>query len=120
MVGEHLGFGGPSEYAKNSKEEIRLGSDAHGYHTSGFEDSPYAEFFITHYAEIPAPPPPLYDYDWAGHDWPKSVLIDFINNGNCGYPGVHILNHLWHASYTYCMKLYTSDLPSLNNHPYLN
>ncbi|MDL1959199.1 MAG: C25 family cysteine peptidase, partial [Deltaproteobacteria bacterium] len=115
---EHLGFGGESEYAKNSKEEIRLGSDAHGYHTSGFEDSLYAEFFITHYTEIPgctAPPPPLYDYDWSGHDWPKSVLIDFINNGNCGYPGVQILNHLGHANYTYCMKLYTSDLPSLNN-----
>jgi len=34
-VGEHLGFGGVSEYAKSSMEEIRLGSDSHGYSTEG-------------------------------------------------------------------------------------
>ncbi len=117
MVGEHLDFGGASEYAKNSMEEIRLGSSAHGYTTMGFEDSPSAEFIVTHYEEVGCEghPPPLYDADGI---WPKSALIEFINNGHCGYPGVQILNHLGHADYTYCMKLYNSDLSSLTNDRY--
>jgi len=40
MVGEYLGFGGVSDYATDSMEEIRLGSDAHGYTTAGFVSAP--------------------------------------------------------------------------------
>ena len=118
MVGEYLGFGGDSQYAKNSMEEIRLGSSAHGYTTMGFENSPRAEFFKTHYTEIPgciSRPPTLYEKDG---DWSKSTLMNFINNGNCGYPGTQILNHLGHANYTYNLQMYTSDLSSMNNSRY--
>ena len=97
MVGEHLGFGGDSEYAKPSMEEIRLGSCSHGYCTSGFEDD---EFFRTS---------TLYDDDGT---WAKSLIISIINSG------VHILNHLGHAGFKNDMKLYTSDLSSLTNADY--
>jgi len=99
-VGEFLGFGGPSQYAKQSMEEIRLGSSMHGYTTMGFEDSPYADFYDTQV---------LYDADGT---WPKSELIGIIN------ADTHMLNHLGHANYSYCMKLYTSDLSSLTNDKY--
>jgi hypothetical protein len=98
MVGEYLGFGGPADYATESMEEIRLGSSAHGYTTKGFAES---EFFQTSTL-----------YDASGYSWPKSALIAIMNSG------VHILNHLGHANYTYDMKLYTSDLPSLTNTEY--
>ncbi|MDP8247207.1 MAG: C25 family cysteine peptidase [Candidatus Tritonobacter lacicola] len=97
MVGEHLGFGGDSEYAKPSMEEIRLGSSAHGYVTKGFAED---AFFETS---------KLYDQDGT---WAKSQLISIINEG------IHVLNHLGHAGYTYDMKLNTSDLPSLTNTDY--
>ena len=97
LVGEHLGFGGDSEYAKPSMEEIRIGSSAHGYTTKGFAED---EFFQTS---------TLYDADGT---WSKSQLISIINSG------AHILNHLGHANYTYDMKLYTSDLSSLTNTDY--
>jgi len=99
-VGEFLGFGGPSQYAKQSMEEIRLGSSEHGYTTMGFENSPYADFYDTQV---------LYDADGT---WPKSELIGIIN------ADTHMLNHLGHANYTYCMKLYTSNLASLTNDKY--
>ncbi|MDD5555918.1 MAG: C25 family cysteine peptidase [bacterium] len=98
MVGEHLGFGGVSEYATESMEEIRLGSCAHGYCTKGFADD---EFFQTETL-----------YDAPGYSWPKSALVSIMNEG------VHVLNHLGHANYTFDMKLYTSDLPSLANTEY--
>jgi len=99
-VGEHLGFGGDSQYAKKSMEEIRLGSSMHDYTTMGFEDSPSADFYDTQV---------LYDADVR---WSKSQLINIINEGT------HMLNHLGHANYTYDMKLYTSDLSSLTNDKY--
>ena len=40
MVGEHLGFGGGPEYAKDGLEEIRLGTSTHGYTTAGFATDP--------------------------------------------------------------------------------
>ena len=40
MCGEKLGFGGASEYAKASMEEIRLGADTHQYTTAGFAADP--------------------------------------------------------------------------------
>jgi hypothetical protein len=116
MVGEHLGFGGVSEYATGSMEEIRLGASSYGYTTMGFENSPYSGFFVTHHEQDPsisAVPPPLYDA--AGSSWPKTTLIDWINKGRGVYPGLHILNHLGHANKTYAMKMTTSDLPKLTN-----
>jgi hypothetical protein len=95
MLGEYLGFGGESEYATQSMEEIRLGSCAYGYCTNGFAESDY--FAVSTL------------YDAPGYSWPKSALVSIMNSG------VHVLNHLGHANYTYDMKLSTSDLPSLTN-----
>ncbi len=106
MVGEHLGFGGASEYGKDSKEEIRNGSNAHGYNTTGFPDNYNVST--------------LYDADWEKYGWPKpyrgsggwpkSTLISFMNNGT------HIINHLGHASTLYVMKL--CNAPVYQSEPY--
>ncbi len=98
MAGEHLGFGGDSEYAKPSMEEIRLGSSAHGYTTEGFVDSTWFESSDT-----------LYDMDAT---WSKTDLINRFNGG------IAVTNHLGHASSTYCMKLHISDFTSLTNSEY--
>lgn len=113
MLGEYLGFGGASEYAKDSKEQIRLGGTYDGYYTCGFEDHNQPSFID--FNTIGCLPDastccwPLYDKDAT---WPKSKLICLMNGG------VHVFNHLGHANETYCMKLYTSDLSSLINTDY--
>ena len=91
LVGEYLGFGGPSEYAGDTLDELVDGSDAHGYLTVGFPSEDY---------EIDK----LYERDWPGHSWPQSELISRINDG------LHALDHLGHGSPDYAMKLYTSDI----------
>ena len=83
MVGEWLGFGGPVQYATESKEEVRLGSSANGYTTAGFPDS----FDVG----------TLYDSD--GYNWPKSEVISIINRGT------HLINHLGHSYTLWNMKL---------------
>ena len=113
MVGEHLGFGGVAEYAKDSMEQIRLGGDYDGYFTYGFENHTHTDFVdFNTIGCLPDNPSfcwPLYDKDGS---WPKSNLIDLMNGG------IHIFNHLGHANYTYCMKLNTSDLTPLTNTDY--
>ena len=113
MVGEYLGFGGVSDYAKESMEQIRLGGEYDGYFTYGFENHTHTDFVdFNTVGCIPDNPSfcwPLYDKDGS---WPKSELIDLMNGG------IHIFNHLGHANYTYCMKLNTSDLSSLTNTDY--
>jgi len=103
MVGEYLGFGGASEYAKNSMEQIRLGGDYDGYFTNGFENHNQLNFYDFDTSTN------LYDADGT---WSKSELIDLMNEGK------HIFNHLGHAGYTSVMKLGTSDLSSLDNTDY--
>ena len=93
LVGEYLGFGGASEYAGNTLDELIDGSTAHYYTTVGIPSDIYT---------IDA----LYERDYAGHDWPQSVLVGKINDG------VHILDHLGHGDVTYAMKLYNSDVTS--------
>jgi hypothetical protein len=95
MVGEHLGFGGDSEYAKNSMEEIRLGTDAHGYTTAGFAADPQ---FTTD---------TLYEADGS---WSRNDLMNIMNSGTYG-----IFNHLGHANSDYVMHLYNSHVDSLTN-----
>ncbi|MFH1746220.1 MAG: C25 family cysteine peptidase [Planctomycetota bacterium] len=91
LVGEYLGFGGPSEYAADTLEELIDGSDAHGYVTVGI-------------------PSDLYDIEELFErdmNWTQSDLVNRIN------AGVHFLNHLGHGNVNYAMKLYTSDVLSL-------
>ena len=99
MVGELL-WSDPT-WGADYMEEIRLGANTHGYTTVGFENSPYADFFNT---------PTLYDKSGT---WDKTQLINIINTSDN-----QIYNHLGHCNYTYAMRLYTSDLPSLTNTNY--
>jgi hypothetical protein len=115
MLGEYLGFGGASEYAKGSMEEIRLGTANHDYTTVGFENSMYADFFITHQNEVGSCSTARLPLCEADGYWSGSDLIDVINGGNCSFDGVHLLNHLGHCSYTSCMKINTSSISSLQN-----
>ena len=100
MVGEDLGFGGVARWGGNSKDEIKEGSDAHGYTTIGFENSSYASQF-----DIST----LYDRDWPDNNWPKSEIINIINSN------IHLLNHLGHADVGYVMKMVNDDVDSLTN-----
>ncbi|MBD3331309.1 hypothetical protein GF356_00545, partial [candidate division GN15 bacterium] len=94
MCGEHLGFGGESEYACNMMNQIVDSSDADGYETIGIP----SDLFDVDY---------LYDCEGT---WASSELISRINTGR------HIINHLGHGSENYAMKLYNSTvLNSLTN-----
>lgn len=95
MVGEHLGFGGESEYAKPSMEEIRLGTSKHGYTTRGFTNAPKWRTET------------LYEMDGS---WSGSTLKNKFHGNH-----LSTINHLGHCNYTYCMKLYNSDYDSLVN-----
>ena len=90
LVGEYLGFGGVSDYAANTLEELIDGSSANGYTTVGIPSSDYT------FDE-------LFERDMS---WSQATLVSRINSS------VHILNHLGHGSETYAMKLYNSDVTS--------
>jgi hypothetical protein len=90
LVGEHLGFGGVSEYAAAALEELEDGSTAHGYTTAGI---PTDQYTVSE----------MFERDGS---WSQGDLASSINNG------LHILNHLGHGAETYAMKFYNSDLLS--------
>jgi len=113
QAGEYLGFGGVSDYAKDSLEEVRLGSTAHQYETKGFAEFEHLVLDT------------LYDKDFAekykeaggcgsceDSQWPKEDLIEIINNG------VHIINHLGHANEYTDMKMGIEDVDGLTNNEY--
>jgi hypothetical protein len=115
MVGEYLGFGGVSDYATDSMEQIRTGGTFDGYYTCGFEENNQPAFIdFNTIGNMPGVDPccfwPLYDA--PGYDWPTDRLTCLMNGG------IHVFNHLGHTNETYCMKLYTSDLPALSNTDY--
>ncbi|MEA2029995.1 MAG: C25 family cysteine peptidase, partial [candidate division Zixibacteria bacterium] len=93
LAGEYLGFGGVSDYAANSLEELIDGSGANNYYTVGI---PSTSFIIDE----------LFDRDWAGNSWPTSELTTRINDG------LHIINHFGHGSMYSAMKLSTSTIMS--------
>ena len=95
MCGEHLGFGGVSEYAKASMEEIRLGASTNGYTTAGFTSS--SSFTVN----------TLYDADGT---WSRADIINRINSNEYS-----IINHLGHANANYVMKFYNADADNLRN-----
>jgi len=90
MVGEYLGFGGISDYAKTMMLQNVDGSSADGYTTVGIPSDVY---------NVDG----LYEQDYT---WPQSDLTNAINGG------MHILNHLGHGSPDYAMKFYNSDILS--------
>lgn len=93
MVGEYLGFGGESDYAANTMNELIDGTSNHGYTTVGIPSDMYAIDSI-------------YDRSWSGNDWPASELTNRINSD------LHVVNHLGHGSPDYAMKLYNPDVLS--------
>ena len=97
MVGEYLGFGGISEYAKGSLDEIKNGSSNHEYTTAGFSD----DYNIN----------TLYAKD---EEWSKSAIINKINLDTYS-----IINHLGHANYNYVMKFFNTDAGNLTNSKFL-
>ena len=112
MLGEYLGFGGISNFAYNSMEQIRLGGDYDGYFTYGFENHPqtgFIEFITTGCLEGDVYCWPLYDIEGS---WSGSTLLGLMNGG------VHLFNHLGHANITSCMNLNTTSLASLTNTDY--
>ncbi len=95
MVGEYLGFGGVANYATNSKEEVRLGSNQNGYTTAGFYPGYSVDLM----------------YDSPAHTWSKDDLISKINNNSA-----NIINHLGHGSTLWVMKL--CNAPYSQSGPY--
>jgi hypothetical protein len=96
MVGEDLGW---IPWGSDYKDEVKDGANTHGYTTVGFPQPPFVV-------------DTLYDRDYPGFNWPKSVLITKLNNNP------NIVNHLGHANPTYVMKLSNSDVDSLTNSKY--
>jgi hypothetical protein len=99
MVGEDAGHLG---YTGRFNDEIKYGSNANGYTTVGFPD----EFDVS----------TLYDRDYPGNNWSKSVLIDIINDGT------HIINHVGHADVDclcYVKGFCNDDIDALTNNEYL-
>ncbi len=90
LVGEYLGFGGISDYAAATLEELEDGASTHGYTTVGI---PSADFTITE----------MFERDMS---WSQSTLATAINNG------LHVLNHLGHGDQQYAMKFNNSDVMS--------
>ncbi len=95
-AGEHLGFGGVSEYAAWMKEQNIGYCDEDRYITCG---QPEEGFNIDR----------LYARDTS---WGKNTIMNKINNN------VHLINHLGHANYGYSMKMYNSDIADLTNNKY--
>jgi hypothetical protein len=90
LVGEYLGFGGISDYAAATLEELIDGAATHGYTTVGI---PSTEYTISE----------MFERDMS---WSQGHLATAINDG------LHILNHLGHGSPDYAMKFYNSDVMS--------
>jgi len=99
MLGERLGFGGVSEFAKPILEEVRLGSDAHYYTTTGFADNPWFDTSEN-----------LYDQDSYPIQWLVDPdLFDLLNSGTA------LINHLGHGGTTSAWRMNTTTLLQLEN-----
>ena len=94
LVGEYLGDYGIASYSSVYLDQLVNGSTDDGYTTVGI---PASNYTITKL------------YDSPEYSWTPSDIISIINNG------VHIINHLGHASYGYNLKLDTSDVDAFTN-----
>lgn len=99
FLGEYMGDHGIATWGGNYMDQLIDECTDDGYTTNGI---PSENFTITK----------LYDRDWEGHDWPKSELMNEIDDG------VHFINHLGHSSYEYNMKMYYEDVYALSNTDY--
>ena len=95
MAGEYL-WSNPDTWGDDYMEELIDGSNANMYTTVGIPSDLY---------DIDK----LYDRDWPEDGWPTSEIVNRTNNG------VRIINHLGHASYSYCLKMINEDIFYLTN-----
>jgi hypothetical protein len=99
FVGEYMGDHGIATWGGNYLDQmIDICSDD-GYETVGFPSDEYTIY-------------KLYDRDWVDNYWPPDELINVIDNS------VHIVNHMGHCNYEYCMKMYYEDVYSYSNSDY--
>ncbi len=82
MAGEEL-YDNPQTWGGDYKDEIKDGSDNHGFTTQGFP----SHFSVN----------TLYDRD-LGYTWWGGILRGLINDG------VHLINHVGHTSVAYALK----------------
>jgi hypothetical protein len=94
LLGEYMGDYGIATYSGTYMDQLIDVCNDDGYTTSGIPQDKYDINKI---------------YDSQTNYWEPSELISIINNG------VHIINHLGHASYDYNMKMYSSDVDYLTN-----
>ena len=94
LAAEYLGDYGIASYGSSYMDQLINGSSDDGYTTVGIPVSNYSISTL---------------YDSPSYSWPTSAIISVINSG------VHIINHLGHASYDYNMKMYDSDVEGLTN-----
>ncbi len=97
LAGESLGNYGIASWGGNYLDQLIDSSTDDGYITVGI---PTSSFNIN----------TLYDRDGT---WPKSELIDLINNN------LHVINHDGHSNYNYNMKMDNADvIDELKNDKY--
>ncbi len=97
MIGEHLGFGGISEYGGPMMEEIRLGAATHGYRTDGFTQLNVFTNVVT-----------LYDTPRAR--WERADLVALLNQD-----AFSALNHIGHSDFNWNMKIGSAHVEELQN-----
>ena len=94
FAAEYLGDYGIASYGSTYMEQLINGSSDDGYTTVGISTDDYVISKL---------------YDTPTYSWPSSAIISVINNG------VHVINHLGHASYEYDLKIDTYDVDGLTN-----
>lgn len=80
LAGEKLGFGGVSEYAEPSLEELWNGGEANGYLTRSFGSEPSLQKKT------------IYAQNYPSNKWTDTVMINAINTNEVG-----VINHLGHG-----------------------
>jgi hypothetical protein len=104
FAGEYLGDYGIASFGGTTLDQLINGSTENGVTTVGIPASTYRIDRL--YDELyPGFNP---DDPW-NTGWPKSEIIDRINNG------VHIINHDGHANYDYNMRMDNGDVTGLTN-----
>ncbi|MEI7902589.1 MAG: C25 family cysteine peptidase, partial [bacterium] len=88
LVAEKMDLG-TVVYGTGFMEEIRLGSNAYGLNSLGFESSTYAAAFDTDQT--------LYDSDT--YNWNAADALAFLNQN------LQTVNHIGHGATKYCMKI---------------
>jgi hypothetical protein len=81
-IGEKLGFGGETEYATGSMEQIRLGASTGGFTSIGFRSS-YMQDQLDATDTL---------YDSPTYLWPASAMLSRLNQN------FHVFNHLGHGA----------------------